>query len=78
MPLVEIVPAPWTRAEIPLQTKAIMTKIGQTPVVFSREIDGFALNRIQYVIFLEYELSISDLLLFINVHIFIKKKLIYV
>lgn len=52
MPLVEIVPAPWTRAEIPLQTKAIMTEIGQTPVVFSREIDGFALNRIQYVIFL--------------------------
>lgn len=74
MPLVEIVPAPWTRAEIPLQTKAIMTEIGQTPVVFSREIDGFALNRIQYVIFLKYELSISNLLLFINVYIFIKKK----
>lgn len=50
MPLVEIVPAPWTRADIPVQTKAIMTEIGQTPVVFSREIDGFALNRIQYVL----------------------------
>lgn len=48
MPLVEIVPAPWTRPEIPNQTKAIMIEIGQSPVVLSREIDGFALNRIQY------------------------------
>lgn len=50
VPLVEIVPAPWTRPDIPEKTKAIMTEIGQKPVVFSREIDGFALNRIQYVI----------------------------
>lgn len=49
MPLVEIVPAPWTRPDIPEKTKAIMTEIGQKPVVFSKEIDGFALNRIQYV-----------------------------
>jgi len=49
VPLVEIVPAPWTRADIPEKTKAIMIEIGQKPVVFSREIDGFALNRIQYV-----------------------------
>ncbi len=47
VPLVEIVPAPWTRKEIPVQTKAIMTEIGQAPVVLNREIDGFALNRIQ-------------------------------
>lgn len=50
VPLVEIVPAPWTRSDIPEKTKAIMTEIGQKPVVFSKEIDGFALNRIQYVI----------------------------
>lgn len=50
MPLVEIVPAPWTHPDIPGKTKAIMTEIGQKPVVFSKEIDGFALNRIQYVI----------------------------
>lgn len=47
MPLVEVVPAPWTRSDIPEKTKAIMTEIGQKPVVLSREIDGFALNRIQ-------------------------------
>lgn len=50
VPLVEIVPAPWTRSDIPEKTKAIMTEIGQKPVVLNREIDGFALNRIQYVI----------------------------
>ncbi|XP_029056124.1 lambda-crystallin homolog [Osmia bicornis bicornis] len=60
VPLVEIVPAPWTRAEIPLQTKAIMTEIGQKPVVFSREIDGFALNRIQYAILNEAWRLVAD------------------
>ncbi|CAD1478064.1 unnamed protein product, partial [Heterotrigona itama] len=60
VPLVEIVPAPWTRAEIPLQTKTIMTEIGQTPVVFSREIDGFALNRIQYAILNETWRLVAD------------------
>jgi len=44
------VPAPWTRPDIPEKTKAIMIEIGQKPVIFSKEIDGFALNRIQYVI----------------------------
>ncbi|XP_003484491.1 lambda-crystallin homolog isoform X2 [Bombus impatiens] len=60
VPLVEIVPAPWTRADIPVQTKAIMTEIGQTPVVFSREIDGFALNRIQYAILNEAWRLVAD------------------
>ncbi|KAJ8667559.1 hypothetical protein QAD02_009222 [Eretmocerus hayati] len=60
VPLVEIVPAPWTRKEIPEQTKAIMTEIGQAPVVMSREIDGFALNRIQYAILNEAWRLVSD------------------
>lgn len=60
VPLVEIVPAPWTRAEIPLQVKAIMTEIGQTPVVLTREIDGFVLNRIQYAILNEAWRLVAD------------------
>ncbi|XP_031826963.1 beta Hydroxy acid dehydrogenase 1 [Nomia melanderi] len=60
VPLVEIVPAPWTRPEIPEQTKAIMTEIGQKPVVFTREIDGFALNRIQYAILNETWRLVAD------------------
>lgn len=47
VPLVEIVPAPWTRPEIALKTRSLMAEIGQKPVSLSREIEGFALNRIQ-------------------------------
>ncbi|KAI4498576.1 hypothetical protein M0802_006282 [Mischocyttarus mexicanus] len=60
VPLVEIVPAPWTRPEIPNQTKEIMTEIGQTPVVLSKEIPGFALNRIQYAILNEAWRLVAD------------------
>ncbi|XP_015176815.1 PREDICTED: lambda-crystallin homolog [Polistes dominula] len=60
VPLVEIVPAPWTRPEIPSQTKNIMIEIGQAPVVLSREIPGFALNRIQYAILNEAWRLVAD------------------
>ncbi|CAG5107749.1 Similar to CRYL1: Lambda-crystallin homolog (Homo sapiens) [Cotesia congregata] len=60
VPLIEIVPSPWTRPDIPEKTKAIMTEIGQSPVVFTREIDGFALNRIQYAILNEAWRLVTD------------------
>ncbi|KZC05286.1 PREDICTED: lambda-crystallin homolog isoform X2 [Dufourea novaeangliae] len=60
VPLVEIVPAPWTRPELLTQVKAIMTEIGQTPVVFNKELDGFALNRIQYAILNEAWRLVAD------------------
>lgn len=47
VPLVEIVPSEWTRPELALKTRAIMEEIGQKPVLLTREIEGFALNRIQ-------------------------------
>ncbi|XP_073832109.1 beta Hydroxy acid dehydrogenase 1 [Musca autumnalis] len=50
VPLVEIVPAPWTKPEVVTKTRALMEEIGQKPVTLSREIEGFALNRIQYAI----------------------------
>ncbi|XP_054091953.1 lambda-crystallin homolog [Zeugodacus cucurbitae] len=50
VPLVEIVPAPWTNPEVLKKTCAIMNEIGQKPVVLSREIEGFVLNRIQCAI----------------------------
>lgn len=55
VPLVEIVPAPWTDPEIGKKAKEIMLQIGQKPVLLNREIEGFALNRIQYV--LNFQLS---------------------
>lgn len=47
VPLVEIVPAPYTDPEVAKKTRSIMEEIGQSPVSLSREIDGFVLNRIQ-------------------------------
>lgn len=50
VPLVEIVPAPWTKPDVSKKTREIMEEIGQEPVSLSREIEGFVLNRIQYAI----------------------------
>jgi 3-hydroxyacyl-CoA dehydrogenase len=47
IPAVEIVPAPWTSAEVVERTRALMSAAGQTPIVMKREIDGFVMNRLQ-------------------------------
>ncbi|XP_061710178.1 lambda-crystallin homolog [Cydia pomonella] len=60
VPLVEVVPAPWTRPDVVARTKAIMLEIGQEPVVLGREIDGFILNRIQYAILNEVWRLVKD------------------
>lgn len=60
VPLVEVVPAPWTKPEVAKKTRAIMEEIGQTPVSFSREIPGFAVNRIQYAILNETWNLVND------------------
>jgi len=50
VPLVEIVPSKWTKPELAAKTRQLMEEIGQKPVLLSREIEGFVVNRIQYVI----------------------------
>ncbi|XP_026328300.1 lambda-crystallin homolog isoform X2 [Hyposmocoma kahamanoa] len=60
VPLVEIVPAPWTKPEVAKKTREIMLEIGQEPVSLSREIDGFVLNRIQYSILNEVWRLVDD------------------
>ncbi|WBU63780.1 3-hydroxyacyl-CoA dehydrogenase [Paracoccus aerodenitrificans] len=47
VPVVELVPAPWTDPKVVTQTRAIMEDVGQVPVSLTREIDGFVLNRLQ-------------------------------
>ncbi|XP_064613854.1 lambda-crystallin-like [Liolophura sinensis] len=59
-PLVEVVPSPWTDPEVLEQTVALMREIGQSPVIIKKEIDGFALNRIQYAIMGECWRLIND------------------
>uniref|UniRef100_A0A7G3AA09 L-gulonate 3-dehydrogenase n=1 Tax=Lutzomyia longipalpis TaxID=7200 RepID=A0A7G3AA09_LUTLO len=60
VPLVEVVPAPWTRPDVAKKTREIMEEIGQKPVSLSREIEGFALNRIQYAILNEVWRLVAD------------------
>lgn len=47
IPVVELVPAPWTDPSIPALLRAFMEEVGQKPIVVNREIEGFVLNRLQ-------------------------------
>ncbi|KAF4527942.1 hypothetical protein B566_EDAN012835 [Ephemera danica] len=60
VPLVELVPSPWTESSVMTRTRAIMEEIGQKPVSLTREIEGFALNRIQYAILNETWRLVED------------------
>jgi 3-hydroxyacyl-CoA dehydrogenase len=47
IPLVELVPAPWTDADVLERAAKIMEAVGQSPIRLSREINGFVVNRLQ-------------------------------
>src|SRR5438105_3627858 len=47
VPLVELCGAPWTAPEAIERARNIYREIGQVPVTIKREINGFALNRLQ-------------------------------
>jgi 3-hydroxyacyl-CoA dehydrogenase len=47
VPLVELVPAPWTDAAVVERAAALMKRVGQVPIHLSREINGFVVNRLQ-------------------------------
>ena len=53
MPLVELVPSPWTDSDVVLKAKTILEATGQVPVVLKREIAGYVNNRIQCAMFSE-------------------------
>lgn len=65
VPVVEIVPAPWTAPEAVAQVVDLMRAVEQAPVRLTREIDGFVLNRLQGVLLNEawalYEEGIASL-----------------
>lgn len=47
IPLVELVPAPWTSPEAIGFAETLMKEVGQEPIRLSREINGFVVNRLQ-------------------------------
>ncbi|XP_032385873.1 LOW QUALITY PROTEIN: lambda-crystallin homolog [Etheostoma spectabile] len=58
--LVELVPHPETAASVMDTTHSLMTKVEQVPVRLKREIDGFALNRVQAAIIAESWRLVQD------------------
>ncbi|XP_037542592.1 lambda-crystallin homolog [Nematolebias whitei] len=58
--LVELVPHPKTAATVMDHTFTLMTKVGQAPIRLRREIDGFALNRVQAAIIAESWRLVQD------------------
>ncbi len=65
VPVVELVPAPWTDPIVVERVSALMQEVRQVPVRLTREIDGFVLNRLQGVLLNEawalYEDGIASL-----------------
>src|SRR3569623_2212235 len=53
VPVVELVPAPWTAPHTVRAVRALMERVGQKPVEMTREIEGFILNRLQGVLLME-------------------------
>ena len=60
IPLVEICPAPWTDAATVAKTREIMTLAGQVPATVKKEMDGFALNRLQGALLAEAFRLVAD------------------
>jgi len=60
IPLVELVPSPWTKPEVVDQTRALMTSLGQAPVTLKKEVNGFILNRLQYALLMEAFRCVED------------------
>jgi len=60
VPLVELVPAPWTSAATVDAVHALMTQVGQVPIRVRREVEGFILNRLQMALLNEAWRLVED------------------
>ena len=60
VPVVELVPSPWTSRDAVAVAKAMMEAVGQSVVLLSREIEGFVLNRLQGALLREAWALVQD------------------
>ncbi len=60
VPLVELVPAPWTEAGVVERTAALMREVGQSPIHLAREVTGFVVNRLQGALLTEAFRLVED------------------
>jgi L-gulonate 3-dehydrogenase len=60
VPLVEIVPTPWTSPEVTEKARAFMESLQQVPIVLRREVPGFIVNRLQVALLSEAFRLVED------------------
>jgi L-gulonate 3-dehydrogenase len=60
VPLVELVPAPWTDPAVIERARAIYARAGQVPIVVKRELQGFIVNRLQGALLAEAFRLVED------------------
>ncbi len=60
VPLVELCPAPWTDPAAVERTRALMARAGQVPATIAKEVQGFALNRLQGALLAEAVRLVAD------------------
>ena len=60
IPLVELCPAPWTDPAVVERTRDLMHRAGQVPAIVKKEMDGFALNRLQGALLAEAFRLLAD------------------
>jgi 3-hydroxyacyl-CoA dehydrogenase len=60
VPLVELCPAPWTDPGVVERTRDLMQRAGQVPATVKKEMDGFALNRLQGALLAEAFRLLAD------------------
>ena len=60
VPVVELCGAPWTSEGTIDRARAMMTSVGQVPIIVRREIEGFVLNRLQGALLSEAMRLVAD------------------
>jgi L-gulonate 3-dehydrogenase len=60
VPLVEIVPTPWTSPDRTESARAFMLSLQQVPIVLRREVPGFVVNRLQVALLSEAFRLVED------------------
>jgi L-gulonate 3-dehydrogenase len=60
VPVVELCPAPWTAPEVTKHAAELLRQAGQVPAIVRKEIEGFALNRLQGALLAEAFRLLAD------------------
>lgn len=60
VPLVELVPAPWTDPAVIERARVLYASVGQVPIIVQREIQGFIVNRLQGALLAEAFRLVED------------------